>query len=153
MATVEVTTQKVQRILIDGFNDVRLRKGGGFFLEVGSSGAFVEIHSWTPDSDGNPRSLVFIWAPLGRDVPKTPELFHWAAVDGQQYRIGSVSVLEDQDKTKDTCFLQFDHTLLGDYLDPAELVTAVGAVMYTADDLDEVVHTRFGGKRYSDPDE
>jgi hypothetical protein len=92
-------------------------------------------------------------APLGRGVPKTPELFRWAAVDGQQFRIGSVSVLEDQDATKDTCFLQFDHTLLGDYLDPAELVTAVGAVMYTADDLDEVVHTRFGGKRFSDPDE
>ena len=49
MATVEATTEKVQRILIDGFNDVRLRKGGGFFLEVGSTGGFVEIHSWTPD--------------------------------------------------------------------------------------------------------
>ena len=151
MATVEATTQKVQRILVDAFNDVRLRKGGGFLLAVGSSGAFVEIHAWTPDSEGNPRSLVFIWAPLGRGVKPTPELFQWAAIDGQQFRIGSVSVLEDKDTG--TCFLQFDHTLLGDYLDPAELVTAVGAVMYTADDLDEVVHTRFGGKRFSDPDE
>ena len=43
MATVEATTQKVQRILVDGFNDVRLRKSGGFVLEVGSSAAFVEV--------------------------------------------------------------------------------------------------------------
>ena len=58
-----------------------------------------------------------------------------------------------ENKENGTCFLQFDHTIMGDYLDPAELVTAVGAVMYTADDLDEIVHERFGGKRYTDPSE
>ena len=151
MATVEATTEKVQRILVDAFNDVRLRKSGGFSLEVGSAAAFVEVQAWTPDSEGNPRSLVYIWAPLGRDVKPTEDLFHWAAVDGQQFHLGTVSVLEDKDKG--TCFVQFDHTLLGDYLDPAELVSAVGAVMYTADDLDEIVHDRFGGKRYTDPSE
>jgi hypothetical protein len=151
MATVEATTQKVQRILVDGFNDVRLRKSGGFVLEVGSSAAFVEVQEWTPDSEGNPRSLVYIWAPLGREVKPTEDLFHWAAVDGQKFHLGSVSVLEDKDKG--TCFVQFDHTILGDYLDPGELMSAVGAVMYTADDLDEIVHDRFGGKRYSDPSE
>ena len=151
MATVEATTQKVQRILVDAFNDVRLRKNGGFLLEVGSTAAFVEIQEWTADSEGNPRSLVYIWAPVGRDVKPTEDLFHWAAVDGQQYRLGSVSVIENKDTG--TCFVQFDHTILGDYLDPAELATAVGAVMYTADDLDEIVHDRFGGKRYTDPSE
>ena len=124
MATVEATTEKVQRILVDAFNDVRLRKSGGFMLEVGSTAAFVEIQAWTPDKDGNPRSLVYIWAPLGRDVKPTEELFHWAAVDGQQFRLGTVTVIEN--KEDGTCFLQFDHTILGDYLDPAELVTAVG---------------------------
>ena len=148
MATVEETTQKVQRILVDSFNDVRLRKDG-FALEVGSTAAFVEIQAWTPDKDGNPRSLVYIWAPVGRDVAPSDELFHWAATDGQQFRLGGVTVIEN--KQAKTCYLQFDHTILGDYLDPAELVTAVGAVMYTADDLDETVHTRFGGKRWTDP--
>ena len=32
MATVEATTQKVQRILADEYNDVRLRKNGGFLV-------------------------------------------------------------------------------------------------------------------------
>ena len=45
-----------------------------------------------------------------------------------------------------------DHTLLGDYIDPAELVSAVNAVMSSADELDEIVHDRFGGKRWTDPD-
>ena len=148
MATVEDTTQKVQRILVDSFNDVRLRKDG-FALETGSTAAFVEIQAWTPDKDGNPRSLVYIWAPLGRDVAPSDELFHWAATDGQQFRLGGVTVIEN--KEAKTCFVQFDYTILADYLDPAELVTAVSAVMYTADDLDEAVHSRFGGKRYTDP--
>ena len=148
MATVEDTTQKVQRILVDSFNDVRLRKDG-FALEVGTTAAFVEIQAWTPDKDGNPRSLVYIWAPLGRDVAPSDELFRWAATDGQQFRLGGVSVIENKDAK--TCFVQFDYTILADYLDPAELVTAVSAVMYTADDLDEAVHSRFGGKRYTDP--
>ena len=43
MATVDETTAKVQRILVDGFNDVRLRKSGGFMLELGTSAAFVDI--------------------------------------------------------------------------------------------------------------
>jgi hypothetical protein len=148
MATVEETTQKVQRILVDSFNDVRLRTNG-FALEVGSTAAFVEVQAWTPDKDGNPRSLVYVWAPLGRDVAPSDELFHWAATDGQQFRLGGVTVIENKDAK--TCFLQFDYTILGDYLDPAELVSAVAAVMYTADDIDETVHTRFGGKRYTDP--
>ena len=150
MATVEETTQKVQRILVDGFNDVRLRKNG-FSLEVGSTAAFVEIQEWTPDKDGNPRTLVYVWAPLGRDVKPTDDLFHWAATDGQQFRFGGVTVIEN--KEAKTCFLQFDHTIMGDFMDPAELIAAVGAVLYTADDLDETVHTRFGGKRYTDPPE
>ena len=150
MATVDETTQKVQRILVDGFNDVRLRKNG-FAVEVGSTAAFVEIKDWSPDKDGNPRSLVYIWAPLGRDVKPTDELYHWAATDGQQLWFGGVTVIDD--KEKGTCFLQLDHTILGDFLDPAELLAAVGGVLYSADDMDEVVHTRFGGKRYMDPSE
>ena len=151
MATVEATTEKVQRILVEEFNDVRLRKSGGFILEVGSTAGFVEIQAWTPDKDGNPRTLVYIWAPLGRDVKPSEDLYHWAAVEGQQFRLGTVTVLDE--KEAGTCVIQFDHTIMGDYLDPAELATAVGAVLWTADDLDEIVHDRFGGKRYTDPSE
>ena len=151
MANVDDTTQKVQRILVDGFNDVRLRKGGGFMLELGSTAAFVDIKEWSPDTDGNPRSLIYIWAPLGRDVKPTDELYHWAATDGQQLWFGGVTVIDD--KEKGTCFVQLDHTILGDYLDPAELMAAVGGVMFSAEDMDEIVHTRFGGKRYTDPSE
>ena len=45
----------------------------------------------------------------------------------------------------------FDHALLGDFLDPDELIGAVRDHVHTADELDDIVHDRFGGKRYTDP--
>ena len=151
MATVDETAQKVQRILIGEFSDVRLTKDGGFSVPLGSSTAFVEPREWAADGDGNPRSIVRIWAPLGRKVPASPELFKWAATVGQSKWFGSTTVLENEDGT--TCFLMFEMTLLGDFLDPAELITAVYAIMSTGDELDETVHETFGGKRYTDPDD
>ena len=150
MATAEETAQKVQRILVGEFNDVRLTKGGGFSVPLGSSTAFVEPTDWAPDKDGNARSLVRIWAPLGRDVTPTPELYRWAATDGQHLWFGRVAVREGKDGAP--ALVVLDHTLLGDYIDPEEVVSAVYAVMSSADELDEVVRERFGGKRYTDPD-
>ena len=46
--------------------------------------------------------------------------------------------------------MTFEHTLLGDFLDPMELESAVGMLFVTADKLDEIVHDRFGGKRFTD---
>ena len=45
----------------------------------------------------------------------------------------------------------FSHTLLGDYLDPEELRSAIGAVATTGNDLDDEVQDRFGGERWADP--
>lgn len=150
MATAEETGRKVQRILAAEFNDVRLTKDGGFAVEYGSSVTFIEPIDWVPDSDGSSQSLVRVWAPIGRDVKPTPEMFRWAATEGQDKLFGSVTVLEGKDG--EGCLLMFDHTLLGDYVDPAELTTAIYAVLFTADDLDDIVHDRFGGKRYTDAD-
>ena len=59
-------------------------------------------------------------------------------------------MVDNEDGT--SCFVAFDHTLLADYLDPEELVQAVVAVAVTADDVDDTVHDKFGGKRYTDQD-
>ena len=148
MATVEASMLKVQRILAGGFDDVMLA-ADGFAIERGSTRVNVEIHEWGKDPQGEPSSIVRIWAPLARDITPTPEFYHWAAVDGSKFLFGSVSVIDNEDGTS---FAAFDHTLLADYLDPDELISAVVTVALTADDLDDTVHDRFGGKRYTDPD-
>jgi len=145
---VDVTSAKVQRMLVAGFSDVRLTKDGGFSVPMGTTTVFVEIKEWTADKDGNPRSLVYLWSPLGREVPLSPELFEWAATEGRHNWFGGV-VVQKQDDGK-TAFVSYDHTLLGTTLDPDELSTAVSMVGWTADDLDELVTTKFGGKRFTD---
>ncbi len=147
MATVEETTAKVQRMLASGFNDVRLTERG-YAVPYGSSEVLVEVRDWGKDSKDEPQTLVYLWAPIGREVTLTPEVYQWAAVDGQANYFGAVRVNPNDDKV--TAFLTIEYTLLGDYLDPMEIQTAVQMMYVSADKLDEIVHDRFGGKRYTD---
>ena len=147
MATVDATSEKVQRMLVEGFGDVMLTRDG-FAIERGSTRVNIEVRDWGKDGKGDPSSIVRMWAPLVRELKPTPEFYHWAAVDGSKFLFGSVTVY-DNEATAD-CFVVFDHTLLGDYLDLDELTGAIAMVARTADDLDDVVHDRFGGKRYTD---
>ena len=151
MATVEATTQKVQRMLVEGFGDVILSKDGSFAVTRGSTRVNIEIRDWGKDAKGDPSTIVRVWAIVARGVKPTPEFYRWAAVDGSRFMFGSVTVLENEDASE--CRVFFDHTLLGDYLDMDELCGAVALIAATADDIDDVVHDRFGGKRYTDPDE
>ena len=82
MATVEETTQKVQRILVSTFNEVGLIEDG-FAVEHGSTRVKVEIKRLRQGRDGNPDSLVHLWAPIGREIRLTPEFFRWAATEAQ----------------------------------------------------------------------
>lgn len=148
MATKEATTEKVWQFLKDEFGDVRTT-AAGFAIEYGSTVVLIEAREWVADEQGNPRSVVYIWAPICREVPATPEMFHWAATEGRQQLFGGVAVLEPEGD--EGCFLVFDHTLLGDYLESPELITALAAVVVNADALDDLVIGRFGGKRYIDP--
>ena len=147
MATVEATTQKVQRMLVEGFGDVILTKDG-FSVERGSTRVSIEVKDWGKDSKGDPSSIVRVWAPLVRQLKPTPEFYRWAAVDGSRFLFGSVTVLENEEGTE--CLVVFDHSVLGDYLDMDELCGAVAVIASTADDLDDIVHDKFGGKRYAD---
>ena len=71
MATVEASTLKVQRILAGGFDDVMLA-ADGFAIERGSTRVNVEIQEWGKDPQGEPSSIVRIWAPLAREITPTP---------------------------------------------------------------------------------
>ncbi len=151
MATVEATQQKVQRMLVEGFGDVTLSKDGSFAILRGSTRVNIEVRDWGKDAKGEPSSIVRIWAMVARGVKPSPEFYRWAAVDGSKFMFGSVTVLENEGAAE--CFVAFDHTLLADYLDMDELCGAVAMIAGSADDIDDIVHDRFGGKRYIDPDD
>ena len=67
-------------------------------VPYGSSQVLVEVRDWGTDSKGEPQTLVYMWAPLGRDVKITPELYEWAATEGQASYFGSTRVIPNEDK-------------------------------------------------------
>lgn len=151
MATVEQTMMKVQRILT-GPMGLRIQLDGNAmtvsFSDV-STQVRVQVVDWGTNSDGDPRSLVRVAAPILWGVRPSAELYEWVAREGGGYLFGHVVVFDDGENPG-SVFLLMTHTLLGDFLDEEELSAAMWGVLSTADNLDDELQQRFGGKRLAD---
>ena len=149
MATLEQTMMKVQRILTGPMGLRIMLEEDRIRISFNDSSTQVQLRivEWSEDSEGEPRSLVVVSSPILREVPPTPELFEWVARNGGSRWFGHVEV---HDFEEGTVHLVFSHTLLGDYLDQPELETAMWGVLHVADEWDDELKERFGGKRFSD---
>ncbi|PFG18544.1 YbjN domain-containing protein [Serinibacter salmoneus] len=132
---------KVQEFLAASFRGVTLERNG-YSIGHGSARCFVKVRESTEDGP----IIINITAPLLFDVPATPALYEYIALHADDYVFGHLSALRAEDADK--VHIYFTHQLLGDYLDHDELDYAVGAVMTTADDLDDTLQVQFGGARF-----
>ncbi len=142
---------KVQRLLT-GPMRLKIELQGdtiGVVFSTVSTQIHIRILEWGKSDDGEPRSLVRISAPLLRGVDPSPALYEYLAREAPRHWFGNVSVWDDENN-KGKLFLSFAHTLLGDYLDEDELSTAMYGVLHNADELDDKLQQRFGGKRWTD---
>ena len=151
MATVDETMMKVQRILT-GPMGLKIQVAGSTiavrFSDMSTQATF-NFTDWGPGKDGNPRTLVRIGAPILFGVKPSPALYEWIARNGGTYYFGHVGAVDDKSEPG-ALFLYMSHTLLGDYLDEEELASAMWGVLGSADDLDDELQKRFGGKRFAD---
>lgn len=138
MADIEVTRQRVQRMLADLFGSIEVDRDGDFTFRHGSTRVFISI---TDEFRGH--TLVNVRAITNLRVPPSPELFRYIATENN-YIFGALRGHEGDEGV----LVTFRQTLLGDTLDPEELRTAVIAVAGTADDVDDEVQSRFGGDRF-----
>ena len=136
---------RVQQLLIDHVGTIELLSDGRFAFGVGSTRLFVRVNQ----REGADYVYAILTAPITFDVPTSPELFKWVALNADQYLFGHIGVAIDSEDAP-TATIVFTHTLLVDYLDADELRRAVNAVTSTADELDDEVVAKFGGKRYQD---
>lgn len=134
---------KVERILADHFGVIEVDRDGDFTFPVDSTRVFIQL------VEQDDRSLIKVSAPVLRGLQPTAELYKHLALHAGDYFFGSWEVRE----TGETLSLWFYYTLLGDYVDPDELKTAIGAVGSAANNLDDDLQERFGGKRYVDKPE
>lgn len=155
MGTKVEAKEKVTKILSEGLGiNVTLLKNERLMIDAAgpdsddfSTNAYFEFEEI--EGKNGIKSFVRISAPMLRNVPESDELYKWIAVEGTGYRIGCVEAFPEEDGT---VFLVYKYSLLADYLDEAELENALWSVLYTADNLDDELQQKFGGKRYVDKD-
>lgn len=151
LATVEQTMIKVQRLLTGPMN-LKIQLQGetiGVVFTDASTQIHMRVLDWGKNKDGEPRSLVRITAPLLRAVDPTPALYEYLAREAPRLWFGNIAVWDDE-QNKGKLSLTLGHTLLGDYLDEEELRAAMYGILNSADDLDDRMQQRFGGKRWTD---
>lgn len=135
---VSVVKEKVQRYLLEVLSTVSIDRDGDFTFREGSARVFVSV-----DAVGDNSASVRIVAPIVNDAPASPELFKHIAT-GNHYRYGHLTCNEKDGKVS----IVFIHTLLGDFLDPDELKMAVFLLAKTADEIDDEIVSKFGGRKF-----
>jgi hypothetical protein len=151
MATVDQTMMKVQRLLTGPMN-LKIQLQGDTIIVTFtdmSTAVYFQIIDWGKSKDGDPRSLVRISCPIVRGVKPTPTLYEYLAREAPRLWFGTIRVWDDE-VTPGMLTLTLGHTLLGDFLDEEELASAMDNVLGSANELDDVLQKRFGGKRWVD---
>ena len=151
MATVDQTMMKVQRILTGPMNLKITLQGDviGVVFSDSSTQIHIRVIDWGKTKDGEPRSLVRVTSPVLRAVKPSPALYEYLVREAPKLWFGAIEASDDS-QNPGLLFLAMVHTLLGDYLDEEELRAALFGVLNAADDVDDQMQKRFGGKRWAD---
>lgn len=151
-----VVKDKVQRFAKQLFNIVELNDDGSLSVPYESTHVFIEVFDMTSDdADFNAFrrdndlsfTTVSVWAMVLMDVKPNNELYKWVAIDGQDYMLGGFKLVVLDDGLVN---IVYRTALSGDNLDAGELKGALLAVATSADEMDETLKSRFGGKTVQD---
>jgi hypothetical protein len=135
---VAIVKDKVQRFLLEVLNTVSIDRDGDFTFREGSTRLFISVQPF-----GVASASVRIVAPIISEAPASPELYKFIACEGS-YKFGHLTCQEKDGKVS----ILFNHTLLGDFLDPDELKLTAFLMARTADELDDAIVTTFGGRKF-----
>lgn len=132
--------QKVERYLEEIFGAAHTDSEGDFVIPSGSAVAFirpVEIHGG--------QTAVRVWAITNKELAVTDGLTRYLATENAKLVFGTLAL----DDSRGVVVL--GHTLLGEFLNREELKVAVAAVAMVADQCDDEIKSRFGGRLFTEP--
>lgn len=141
MANLAVVTSKVQSILAANFT-TELDEDG-FTIRYESARMFIEVQQ-NPDNADGPVFIRFV-CPILFEVEPSPAVFEHIALHADDYRFGHLSASKNEDGS---LLIFLNYQILGDFLDEEELTTAVTYVLSGANDLDDELQQKFGGRRF-----
>jgi hypothetical protein len=100
---------------------------------------FVRPLDW---KDG--MTIVCVWSLTNVGLPGGPELARFLLIENANLIFGGFAFEPGRQA------VAFGHTLLGSYLQRKELGVAIGAVARTADEYDDLIKARFGGRLFTE---
>ena len=143
MSEVLNVKDKVQRYLLDLGVRPEVTEDGGWTFRTGSARVFVRVREQTGEDSS--RTLVELTAPVLFGVTPSAELWEYVALSADNWVFGHLwAAKQDEDDVT----LLLSHRLLGDYLDPEELKSAVAGLAISAEEIDDQLADRFGGRRF-----
>jgi hypothetical protein len=135
--TEDSLRDRVQDLLVRFVGQIQVDDRGGLSFPHGSTRIFARV------SPFNDTFVVTVYALTNVDVPRTPELLEHIALNADRWVFGHLGVEE----TPTGMTVLFRRTVPASPLDEEQVRHAVGAVASAADQIDEDIASRFGGKR------
>ena len=120
---------------------VEVTKENEVTFPFGSTRIFIDLFALDEAS-----SVVNVYAIATIDVPPSEALFRFLALNPDAALFGHLGAVEREGVID----VLFSHRLLADSLDKEELEQTVATVATTANEVDDVIVQRFGGRRYRD---
>jgi hypothetical protein len=109
-----------------------------FGVQVGSSLTHVVVAPWSEEE-----CVVMVRSYVVYQAELVPELLQYLLRENDSKRFGAFGVDKDGD-------IFFEHSIVGSTCDKGELKASVLAVVWTADQYDDIIIQRWGGMRESD---
>ncbi|MBC7248056.1 MAG: YbjN domain-containing protein [Actinobacteria bacterium] len=107
-------------------------------VDVGSTLALVVVFPW-----GEDEAVIETRAMVTKGTELTPDLLRYLLENNERMRFGSFAVGSNGE-------IFFIHSIVGSTCDKNELRASTRAVVSTADEYDDKIVQRWGGKRMSD---
>lgn len=92
--------------------------------------------------------VVSVYAFTNLEVPPSPELFHFIATRADDFVIGHLSAYESERGVD----MALSHRLMGEHMAPGELEAAIAAIATSANEIDDKIHSMFGGRVFHPTD-
>jgi hypothetical protein len=144
MATVSQIQKKVQSILSTELGSVKVDADGDIRIDYESTSVRISVEQY---GDNAEETVVEITGVLSFETPASAKLYKWMNEKNATIKFGTIYHL---DGSKGGTLVLLQYSILGDFLDPEELLNAVRVVVIVANKLDDEVINEFGGKRVAD---
>jgi hypothetical protein len=143
MSKVSQVQKKVQSILSSELGSVNVDAEGNLKITYESTLLMITTLEFGRKGD---ETVIELAGVVAIDTPPSAKLYKYLNEKNTELHFGALHHIEGSNST----MVLLKYSILGDYLDPEELLNAVRAVILMSDLLDDEVVNEFGGKRFSD---